>query len=80
MIVISAETAEHYVWGNGCDGWHRIRSPGCSVIQERLPRQFFNELLEQRTVRMLNSSYLVGKESYQVPYKPKPTSSPPPKK
>jgi mannose-6-phosphate isomerase-like protein (cupin superfamily) len=34
---ISPETAEHYVWGGACDGWHLVRSPDLSIIQERMP-------------------------------------------
>ena len=34
---ISKLTAEHYIWGNGCDGWHLVRNPQLSVIQERMP-------------------------------------------
>ena len=37
MPVVSADTAGHYVWGDGCDGWHFVRSEGLSVIQERMP-------------------------------------------
>jgi hypothetical protein len=33
----SATTAEHYAWGAGCDGWHLVRAPALSVIQERMP-------------------------------------------
>jgi mannose-6-phosphate isomerase-like protein (cupin superfamily) len=36
-LIISAATAEHYVWGDGADGWHLVRAPGLSVIQERMP-------------------------------------------
>jgi len=35
--VISSSTAEHYVWGGDCDGWHLVRQPGLSVIHERMP-------------------------------------------
>jgi mannose-6-phosphate isomerase-like protein (cupin superfamily) len=31
------ETAEHYVWGERCDGWHLVKTDGLSVIQERMP-------------------------------------------
>lgn len=31
------QSAEHYVWGSGCDGWHLVRTPELSVIQERMP-------------------------------------------
>jgi mannose-6-phosphate isomerase-like protein (cupin superfamily) len=34
---IGNATAEHYIWGNGCDGWHLVRNPQLSVIQERMP-------------------------------------------
>ncbi|MDB4949503.1 MAG: Cupin 2 conserved barrel domain protein [Gemmatimonadetes bacterium] len=34
---VGTATAEHYVWGGSCDGWHLLRSPGLSVIQERMP-------------------------------------------
>lgn len=30
-------TAEHYTWGDGCDGWHLLKDPSLSVIQERVP-------------------------------------------
>jgi mannose-6-phosphate isomerase-like protein (cupin superfamily) len=33
----SSATAEHYVWGDGCDGWHLVRTAGLSVIEERMP-------------------------------------------
>ncbi|MEQ3624044.1 MAG: cupin domain-containing protein [Marinobacter sp.] len=35
--MISKESAEHYHWGNGCDGWHLVKSSNLSVIQERVP-------------------------------------------
>lgn len=34
---ITKETAEHYTWGGQCDGWHLLKSPDLSVIQERMP-------------------------------------------
>ncbi len=34
---ISKATAEHYTWGEGCDGWHLVKNPQLSVIQERMP-------------------------------------------
>jgi mannose-6-phosphate isomerase-like protein (cupin superfamily) len=34
---ISRETAEHYVWGNGCDGWHLLKDAHLSVIEECMP-------------------------------------------
>lgn len=34
---IDIESAEHYVWGDVCDGWHLVKTPSLSVIQERVP-------------------------------------------
>jgi mannose-6-phosphate isomerase-like protein (cupin superfamily) len=39
--IVSANTAEHYTWGGrdgaGCDGWHLVKTPSLSVIEERMP-------------------------------------------
>ncbi|WP_079909903.1 cupin domain-containing protein [Paenibacillus sp. 32352] len=34
---ISKQTAEHYVWGDQCDGWHLVKQEDLSVIHERMP-------------------------------------------
>jgi mannose-6-phosphate isomerase-like protein (cupin superfamily) len=34
---VSSATAEHYGWGEGCDGWHLLKAAGLSVIEERMP-------------------------------------------
>ena len=34
---VSADTAEHYVWGGRCDGWRLVNQPELSVIRERMP-------------------------------------------
>ena len=36
-MVISIEHAEHYIWGEVCDGWHLLKRDDMSVIQERVP-------------------------------------------
>ena len=35
--MISKDSAEHYRWGNDCDGWHLVKSANLSIIQERVP-------------------------------------------
>jgi mannose-6-phosphate isomerase-like protein (cupin superfamily) len=35
--MINKGTADHYSWGDGCDGWHLVRSQELSVIHERMP-------------------------------------------
>ncbi len=37
MEAVSVKNAEHYVWGDGCDGWHLLKLSGVSVIQEKAP-------------------------------------------
>jgi mannose-6-phosphate isomerase-like protein (cupin superfamily) len=37
LTASSTENSEHYVWGQVCDGWHLLKLPDLSVIQERVP-------------------------------------------
>lgn len=63
--MIDRNTAEHYIWGQNCDGWHLLKSPEISIIQERMPsntyevrhlhnqsRQFFFILSGQATIEL----------------------------
>jgi len=34
---MSIANAEHYRWGEDCDGWHLLRLDALSVIRERVP-------------------------------------------
>jgi mannose-6-phosphate isomerase-like protein (cupin superfamily) len=36
MMKMSTTTAEHYSWGDRCDGWHFVKQPSLSVIRERM--------------------------------------------
>ncbi len=70
---ISVESAEHYGWGTGCDGWHLVRSPALSVIQERMPtgatearhrhrhaRQFFFVLVGELRIEVDGTLHILG--------------------
>jgi mannose-6-phosphate isomerase-like protein (cupin superfamily) len=35
--LVSTESAEHYTWGDGCNGWFLLKSAGFHVIEERMP-------------------------------------------
>jgi mannose-6-phosphate isomerase-like protein (cupin superfamily) len=39
--IISAKSAEHYKWGGplgiDCDGWHLVKTPDLSIIEELMP-------------------------------------------
>lgn len=69
----SAETAEHYVWGGVCDGWHLVRGAELSVIEERMPtgarevrhfhtraRQFFYVLDGELTLEVEGRRHLLS--------------------
>lgn len=34
---VDRSNAEHYVWGDDCDGWHLLKRDDLSVIAERVP-------------------------------------------
>jgi len=34
---ISKQSAEHYIWGDNCDGWHLVKNQELSVIHEKMP-------------------------------------------
>ncbi|GLQ96081.1 cupin domain-containing protein [Dyella mobilis] len=37
MDTVSTANAEHYHWGQACDGWHLLATGDLSVIEERMP-------------------------------------------
>jgi len=39
--MIDRNKAEHYTWGQNCDGWHLLKSSEVSIIQERMPSNTF---------------------------------------
>ena len=59
----STATAEHYTWGDNCDGWFLVRTPLLHIIEELMPpgtaerphhhvhaRQFFYVLAGELTL------------------------------
>lgn len=36
-MMISKENAEHYSWGDGCDGWYLMNRKDMLVIHEKMP-------------------------------------------
>ena len=73
MAITSIESAEHYTWGDGCDGWHLLRSAGLAVIEERMPpgtaerrhrheraRQFFYVLEGELTMEVEGVEHCIG--------------------
>jgi mannose-6-phosphate isomerase-like protein (cupin superfamily) len=80
-MVISIENAEHYIWGEVCDGWHLLKSDDMSVIQERVPaggaevmhyhnvaRQFFYILDGQGTMVFEDHEVVLNKgQGLEIP-------------
>ena len=70
---VSIQSAAHYSWGAGCDGWHLVRTSELSVIQERMPpstqetphhhsraRQFFYVLRGELQLEVAGTSHRLG--------------------
>lgn len=36
-MITSRKNADHYIWGEVCEGWRLLDQPDLSVIQERIP-------------------------------------------
>lgn len=82
-MVVSIENAEHYVWGESCDGWHLLKRGEMSIIQERVPaggaevmhyhrkaRQFFYILEGTGTMVFESTQVVLQKgEGLEVPPK-----------
>lgn len=65
--------AEHYAWGDHCDGWHLLATDALSVIEERMPpgtaetahaharaHQFFYVLSGRATMELDGGSVDIG--------------------
>jgi mannose-6-phosphate isomerase-like protein (cupin superfamily) len=70
---ISKQSAEHYIWGDNCDGWHLVKNQDLSVIHERMPsgtsevkhyhhqsRQFFFVLSGTATMEIDGKEIVLG--------------------
>ncbi|MCU1222563.1 MAG: cupin protein [Edaphobacter sp.] len=67
---ISTANAEHYTWGNNCDGWYLVRTPELNIIEELMPpgtsetrhhhvraRQFFFVLSGELTLEIEHHAF-----------------------
>jgi mannose-6-phosphate isomerase-like protein (cupin superfamily) len=74
--VISAKSVEHYKWGGpqgtDCDGWHLVKTPELSIIEELMPpdasearhfhvraRQFFFVLQGELTLEVDHQDFVL---------------------
>ena len=66
MHPITLHTAEHYTWGQNCDGWHLVKRDEISVIQERVPTGG-TEVLHFHEYARSSSSYSRAKSRSKRP-------------
>ena len=76
-VIVSAASGLHYKWGGpdgtDCDGWHLVRTPDLSIIEERMPpgtsesrhsharaRQFFFVLEGTLTIEVEEHEFRLG--------------------
>ncbi|WCK55035.1 cupin domain-containing protein [Aneurinibacillus sp. Ricciae_BoGa-3] len=78
---ISKHSAEHYIWGGNCDGWHLVKNQDVSVIHECMPpntsetrhyhqhaRQFFFALSGTATIEVDGKEIILHpQEGVEVP-------------
>ena len=70
--IINTTNAEHYNWGNVCDGWHLVKTDALSIIQEKMPpctsevkhyhkksRQFFYILSGKASIEVQDKKYVL---------------------
>jgi mannose-6-phosphate isomerase-like protein (cupin superfamily) len=73
---ISIDSAEHFIWGGNCDGWHLVRTAELSVIRERVPaggretrhahsraRQFFFVLEGEAVLEVEGQRHVLGEQT-----------------
>ena len=81
---VSTKSAEHYKWGGpqgtDCDGWHLVKTPELSIIEELMPpgtsearhfhahaRQFFFVLEGELTIELENHTFVLqSREGLEV--------------
>jgi mannose-6-phosphate isomerase-like protein (cupin superfamily) len=80
-VLTTLDNAEHYLWGQNCDGWHLLKSDSLSIIYERMPagtqeaRHFHNKaqqfffVMEGEAVMELDGKEFVirAREGVHVP-------------
>ena len=78
---ISAANAEHYIWGDQCDGWYLVRTADLNIIEESMPpgaaekphhhtraRQFFFVLAGELTLAIDSEDIALGPgEGLEIP-------------
>jgi mannose-6-phosphate isomerase-like protein (cupin superfamily) len=72
-VIVNRANADHYSWGEGCDGWVLMPGPDLLVIEERMPpgtserphrhlkaRQLFRVLSGELTMIVAGGRHVLG--------------------
>ncbi|HUZ97715.1 MAG TPA: cupin domain-containing protein [Edaphobacter sp.] len=72
MKPVSTANAEHYLWGERCDGWYLVRTAELNIIEEKMPsgtcetrhshlraRQFFYVLEGELTLEVEREEFVL---------------------
>lgn len=79
--IITTANAEHYNWGDKCDGWHLVNNDELSIIQEKMPpgssevkhyhqksRQFFYILSGTASMEIEDKKYILrASDGIEIP-------------
>jgi mannose-6-phosphate isomerase-like protein (cupin superfamily) len=81
MAIVDRSNAEHYLWGEGCDGWHLLKRDDLSIITERVPpgaseqrhfhvhsRQFFYILMGEAVIEVDGEIHILqAQQGLEIP-------------
>lgn len=79
--MISTSNAEHYIWGDNCDGWYLVNRQDMLIIHEKMPagsrekrhfhslsRQFFFVLDGVLTMELAGENHTIGaRQGIEIP-------------
>ncbi|KZE69427.1 cupin [Fictibacillus phosphorivorans] len=70
MSKISTLNAEHYKWGDACDGWHLLKQDDLSIIHEKMPPQSAEvrhyHVFSRQFFFILNGELLIEKDGEEI--------------
>ncbi len=62
---LTKENREHYHWGDNCRGWHLVKSPSLSIIEELMP-PYTSEKRHYHSHAQQFFRVLKGKASFEI--------------
>lgn len=72
-MITNLAIAEHYTWGDQCEGWHLVKTLELSIIQERMPpgtaeKMHFHRVAQQFFFILAGTAtFILDGNSFTVP-------------